>query len=172
MADAPDREELQRDLDVARAERDAYFQQFSVAVGERNEFLRQRDILLLERDRLLAEHPRPVPAFARDRSAQPSVLVSTLPKSGTEYTSAAIADAAGLARPGRTWSANAADLSGYSNTPDPISTGVFTAERLQSCRAAQAAAERLRLHVALRGDLAQHLHAARRRLRQDQRAGA
>jgi hypothetical protein len=125
-----ERNELLRQRDVALRESNEYLRQRDIALGERNEFLRQRDQLVIERDRLLAEHKRPAMSFSKGRTAQPSIFIATLPKSGTVFTRTAIVDAAGLEVPPIDTATNSANLSGYCNAPNPYSRGDFTSEHL------------------------------------------
>jgi hypothetical protein len=123
-------ETLTHELAAACAERDAYLQQRDIALGERNEFLRQRDELVIERDRLLAERPGLTSIAEPDRSPQNSIFITTLPKSGTEFLRGAILDCSDLRTPLSDPAFMSASLSGYSNSPDGPSTGVFMSERL------------------------------------------
>ncbi len=127
---AAERDALQRERDIACAERDAYLHQRDIALGERNEFLRQRDAALVERDRLLAEQATSEVRPDSERSAQNSIFIATLPKSGTEFVWGGIADATGLRKPAAAPAYVSAMLSGYFNRADVISTGIFTSERL------------------------------------------
>ena len=124
-----ERRNLLRELEAARAERDAYLRQRDVALGERNEFLRQRDALLVERNQLRAELRPALEPDAR-RSPENSIFIATLPKSGTEFTWGGVRDATGLIAPVLESEFVSAYLSGYCNSADVVSTGVFTSERL------------------------------------------
>jgi Sulfotransferase domain len=129
MADAVGRATFERELVAARAERDACLVQRDIALGERNEFLRQRDELLIECNRLRAEL-RPQLKLNPDRSPQNSIFITTLPKSGTVFLNTGILDATDLVAPTVDDAFRSAYLSGYCNTSEVTSTGVFVSERL------------------------------------------
>jgi hypothetical protein len=144
-----ERNEFLRQRDEALGERNEFLRQRDNAIGECNEILHQRDKALVERDRLLHELRETQPtrgalsqagnsAPLRESPAEPlrspqnTMFLTTLPKSGTEFISGGIGDATKLVS-----SFEEADqssrrmyLSGYYNSDDMISTGVFTSERL------------------------------------------
>jgi Sulfotransferase domain len=117
------------DAAALAAERDAYLLQRDVAIGECNEIKRQLDIELTSAAQAVQQadikpHPR--------RSAQNSIFIATLPKSGTEFIRGGIQDATALVMPPHLSDETfmRSYLSGFCNREDVYSTGVFTSERL------------------------------------------
>ena len=123
-----ERNELRCQLDIALGERNELRRQLDVALGERNEFQRQLELLRITH----AQHLTFKAAPPTPRSAQRSLFLATLPKSGTEFVSGAIRDATELVSPMAQWDEDLvrAYFSGYCNREDIYSTGVFVSERL------------------------------------------
>lgn len=94
-----ERNELRRQLDIALGERNELRRQLDVALGERNEFQRQLELLRITH----AQHLTFKAATPTPRSAQRSLFLATLPKSGTEFVSGAIRDATELVSPMAQW---------------------------------------------------------------------
>jgi hypothetical protein len=144
-----ERNEFLRQRDEALGERNEFLRQRDNAIGECNEILHQRDKALVERDRLLHELRETQPARGalsqagnsaplRESPAEPlrspqnTMFLTTLPKSGTEFISGGIRDATKLMSSfeDADQSSRRMYLSGYYNSDDMISSGVFASERL------------------------------------------
>jgi hypothetical protein len=130
-------------LATALAERDTYLTQRDIALGERNELRRQLDEMIGERnefrrqlDAVLTTQAQGIRRSSHERelsrSAQRSLFLASLPKSGTEFVGGAIRDSTDLVSPRHHWddACNRAYFSGYCNRDDVVSTGVFVSERL------------------------------------------
>ena len=130
-------------LATALGERDTYLTQRDIALGERNELRRQLDEMIGERnefrrqlDAVLTTQPQGIRRSSYraevSRSAQHSLFLASLPKSGTEFVGGAIRNSTSLVSPMSQWddACSRAYLSGYCNRDDVVSTGVFVSERL------------------------------------------